>query len=135
MSKGFKIKKEYQKDKLKKESIMFIYYWITNNNNINANNVFYKSAKDHSEIFKQAKKLFNLRYEILKKLNEANFVENTRIKLKPKFKESIAERTKLRKQRFDKITEREKTIKYDDLFKICFDYSKPLTIQVIYRML
>ena len=44
---------------------------------------------------------------------------------KPKFGEFIAERTKLRKQRFNKIAEKEKTINLK-LFKYYFNYQSKM---------
>ena len=96
-------------------------------------------------MYSQAQKLFSLREHIFKKLtnkrilnnnsdqsnilkqkHEESIVKKRKIttRIKTKFEESIAQRIKLRKQRFSEIAKREKMIS-NNLFKEYFEYSSP----------
>ena len=53
-----------------------------------------------------------------------SIAKKNKTKLEPEFRESIAERNLLRKQRLNEIAEKEKTID-SDFFKEYFEYSSP----------
>ena len=101
--------------------------------------------KYDKEIYLQAQKLFSLREDVFQKLTNKGITNNDfdqssivkqkykksiakkpklEPELKPKFEESITERTMLRKQRLNEIAKKEKTID-NNLFKEQFEYSSP----------
>ena len=98
-----------------------LYLKLLGNLNKNVDEIlFIKSRdKDDKEIYIQAKYLFKLREEILKKL-----VNKGIIKSDFDYEKSIAERAKLRRQRFNKIANEEQDIN-NDLFKEYFKYQSP----------
>ena len=97
--------------------------------------------KYNKEIYLQAQVLFSLRESIFKKLtnkgiknndfDQSSIVEQKykrsiakKPKWEPEFKESIAERNMLRKQRLNEIAKKEKLIN-NNFFKENFEYSSP----------
>ena len=64
---------------------------------------------------------FNLREKTFKKLVNKGIIKSDSDQSDIDYEESIAERTKLRRQRLDKIKEKELSIN-NDLFKKYFDY-------------
>ena len=69
--------------------------------------------------------LFDLRGKIFKKLFDKKIIRTDQSHIvKQEYEESIAERTKLRKQRLDKIEGKEQNIN-NELFKHYFNYQSP----------
>ena len=82
------------------------------NPNKTVNNIFLNKPTDkhNQEIYLQAQILFNLREKIFKKLFNKRIIRSDSDQsdiVKEEYGESIAERTKLRKQRLDKIKGKE----------------------------
>ena len=123
-----------------------LYLLLLANQKRTVDNLFLNTPTDKhdKEIYWQAKILFNLREKFFKKLfnggiinddfdqldmaeqkYEESIAEKTKseLQLKPKFGKFIAERTELRKQRFDEIAKK-KTINLK-LFKYYFNYQGP----------
>ena len=81
--------------------------------------------KDNKEIYLQAKKNFNLREKIFKKLVNKKITETDSDQTSiDNYEENIAERIKLRKQRFNEIKQKEQYIN-NNLFKEYFKYPTP----------
>ena len=72
--------------------------------------------KHSKEIYSQARILFNLREEVLKKVSTKGIIKNDSNQSGIEYEENIAERTKLRKQRLSEIKRKEQNIN-NDLFK------------------
>ena len=81
--------------------------------------------KGNKKIYSQAKNLFALREEIFKKLVNKGIIKSDSDQSSiDDYEESIAERTKLRKQRFDETKQKEQNIN-NNLFKHYFKYRSP----------
>ena len=81
--------------------------------------------KDNKEIYLQEKKIFNLREKIFKKLVNKKITETDSDQTSiDNYEENIAERIKLRKQRFNEIKQKEQYIN-NNLFKEYFKYPTP----------
>ena len=88
--------------------------------------IFLKPPTDkyNKEIYLQLKILFNLREKFLKKLSNKGITENDFDQSDIEYKESIAERTKLKRQELEIIKEKEQNIN-NKLFKKYFKYQSP----------
>ena len=82
--------------------------------------------EDKKEIYLKAKILFELREKILEKLVNKGIIKSDSDQSGiDDYEESIPERTKLRKQRFNEIANEEQDIN-NDLFKEYFKYQSPM---------
>ena len=88
--------------------------------------IFLKNTTDkyNRKIYLQAKILFGLRENFLKKLLHKWIIKNNLNQSDIKYEKSIAERTKLKRQRLNKIKEKEQNIN-NELFKHYFKYLSP----------
>ena len=126
---GFEVYKKFKKpnneSNYKAENLYLI---LLGNPKKTVDDIFLKIPTDkyNEKIYLQAKILFNFTEEIFKKLSDKKII----IKSDPnqlnteKYEEGIAERTKLRKQKLDKIKEKEQNIN-NKLFKHYFKYQSP----------
>ena len=145
---GFKVYKKFNKlDKELDYKAEDLYLFLLANSKRTVNNVFLNTPTDkhNKEIYLQVQILFNLRETFFEKLVKKGIINNdfdqsdvarqkyeeriaektkSQPELKPKFGELIAERTKLRKQRFHEIANKEKMVD-NNLFKEYFEYSSP----------
>ena len=145
---GFKVYKKFNKlDKELNYKAEDLYLFLLANSKRTVNNVFLNTPTDkhNKEIYLQVQILFNLRETFFEKLVKKGIINNdfdqsdvarqkyeeriaektkSQPELKPKFGELIAERTKLRKQRFHEIANKEKMVD-NNLFKEYFEYSSP----------
>ena len=97
------------------------------NSNKTVNDIFLKKPTDkhNKEIYLQARILFNLRKNFFKKLFNKGIIKNNSDQWDiEEYKESITERTKLRRQELEIIKEKENKIN-NDLFKKYFKYQSP----------
>ena len=96
------------------------------NQNRTVNNIFLNNPKNkRKEIYLQVKILFNLREKIFKKLFNRKIIRSDSNQSNiEEYEETIAERTKLRKQRLDIIKRKEQNIN-NELFKKYFSYQSP----------
>ena len=129
LSKGFTLKKGYPKNGKNNIEKAYDYLFLSNKK---IDDIFYIKAKNelddkNKNIFQEAKKLFNLRVEIYKKLA---------LKEDLKFERSIGETVKLKNQKdnLSKTPEEKEFIKYienisktidDNLFKEYFNFKVP----------
>ena len=88
----------------------------------NVDNILFNKSRDehNKEIYLQTKTLFDLREQVNKEIIRSDFDQSGI----DDYEKSIAERTKLRRQRFDEIKEKEQNIN-SDLFKEYFKYQSP----------
>ena len=99
-----------------------LYLKLLGNLNRTANDILLNTPKDkhNKEFYLQEKILFNLREKIFKKLFNKGIIKSDSDQSKiEEYEESNAERTKLRRQRFDEIKGKEQ------LFKKHFNYQNP----------
>ena len=103
-----------------------LYLILLENPNKTVNGIFLKTPTDkyNEKIYLQARMQFNLREKTFKKLVNKGLIKSDSDQSDIDYEESIAERTKLRRQILDKIKEKELSIN-NDLFKIYFDYRSP----------
>ena len=117
---GFDVYKKFKKSKKKIDyKAKHLYLLLLANQNRTVNNIFLNKPTDkhNKEIYLQAKILFNLRKNIFKKLLNKKIIRSDSDQSDMKEnEEGIAERTKLRKQRLDKIKGKEQSIN-NELFK------------------
>ena len=103
------------------------YLILYGNLNKTVNHIFLNKPKDknNKEIYLQVQILFDLREKSFEKLFNKKIIKSDSDQSGiEEYEESIAERAKLRKQRFDEIVEKEKTINLK-LFKKYFNYQNP----------
>ena len=97
------------------------------NQNRTVNNIFLNTPKDkhNKEIYLQAKILFNLRDKTFKKLFHKKIIktDSGRSDIE-EYEKSIAERTKLRRKKSNKIKEKEQNIN-NEFLKKYFNYQSP----------
>ena len=104
-----------------------LYLILLGNSNKTVNDIFLKKPTDkhNKEIYLQARILFNLRKNFFKKLFNKGIIKNNSDQWDiEEYKESITERTKLRRQELEIIKEKENKIN-NDLFKKYFKYQSP----------
>ena len=127
---GFKVYKTIKKPKKKLNyKAEDLYLLLLGNQNKNVNNLFLNTPTDkhNKEIYLQTQILFNLRETIFKKLFNKGIIRSDSDQSEivgQEHEESIAERTKLRKQESDESANKEKTINLK-LFKNYFNYQSP----------
>ena len=121
----------YKKIKKPKKGLNYkaedFYLILLGNSNKTVDDIFLKTPTDeqNKEIYPQAKILFNLREKIFRKLFNKEIIKNDSDQSDiEEYEESIAERIKLRKQKLDKIKEKEQNIN-NELFKKYFNYQSP----------
>ena len=127
---GFEVYKTIKKPKnelnYKAEDLYLI---LLGNLNKTVHDIFLKKPKDknNKEIFLQARILFDLREKTFKKLFNKGIIRSDSDQsdiVRQEYEESIAERTKLIKQRLDEIKRKEQNIN-NELFKHYFNYQSP----------
>ena len=103
-----------------------LYLLLLANQNRTVNNIFLNNPKNkRKEIYLQVKILFNLREKSFKKLFDRRIIRSDSNQSNiEEYEETIAERTKLRKQRLDIIKRKEQNIN-NELFKKYFSYQSP----------
>ena len=128
---GFEVYKKFKKSKKKLDyKAEDLYLFLLANQNRTVNNIFLNTLTDkhNKEIYLQAQILFNLRENFFKKLFNKGIIRSDSDQsdiVRQEYEESIAERTKLRKQRLDEIKRKEQNIN-NELFKKYFtDYQSP----------
>ena len=118
---GFEVYKTIKKPKnelnYKAEDLYLI---LLGNPNKTVYYIFLNIPKDENnkEVYLQVQILFNLREKIFKKLFNKGIIRSDSDQsdiVRQEYEESIAERTKLRKQRLDKINGKEENINNDCL--------------------
>ena len=103
---GFKVYQEIKKPRNKSNyKDQNLYLILLGNPNKTVNNIFLNKTTDklNKEIYLQAKILFDLRGKKIKKRFNKGIIKSDSDQLDVEYEESIVERTKLRKQRLDKI--------------------------------
>ena len=127
---GFKVYKKFKKSKKKLDyKAEDLCLFLLTNQNKTVDDIFSNTPteKHNKGIYLQAKILFNLREKFLKKLFNKGIIKNDSDQsdiVEQKCEESIAKRTKLRKQRFDRTAKVKKTTDLK-LFKHYFNYQSP----------
>ena len=125
---GIEVYKKFKKSKKKLDyKAEDLYLLLLVNQNRTVNNVFLNTPKDkhNKEIYVHAKILFNLREKFFKKLfNKKIIKSDSDQSYIGEYEESIAERTKLRRQRLDKIKGKEENVN-NKLSKKYFNYQSP----------
>ena len=104
-----------------------LYLILLENRNKTVNDICLNNLTDNKEIYLQVKILFNLREKIFKKLFNKGIIRSDSDQsdiVGQKYEENIVERTKLRRERSDKIVNKEKTRNLK-LFKNYFNYQSP----------
>ena len=124
---GFKIYKKFKKSK--KHNAEDLYLFLLTNQNNTVDDIFLNTPTDNhnKEIYLPAQILFILKEKFFKKLFNKGIIKNDFDQsdiVGQKYEESISKRTKLRKERFDKIAKKEMTINLK-LFKHYFNYQSP----------
>ena len=123
---GFEVYKTIKKPKnelnYKAEDLYLI---LLGNPNKTVYYIFLNIPKDENnkEVYLQVQILFNLREKIFKKLFNKGIIRSDSDQsdiVRQEYEESIAERTKLRKQRLDKIKGKQNI--NHEFFKKCFNY-------------
>ena len=106
-----------------------LYLKLLGNRNKTVDYIFLKKPADkhNRKIYLQAKILFNLREQIFKKLVNKRIIRSDSDQSDTKYEESIAERTKLRRQELEIIKEKEQNIN-NDMFKKYFGYQSPINM-------
>ena len=106
---GFEVYKTIDKPKNESDyKAEDLYLKLLGNSNKTVDNIFLKKPTDkcNREIQLQAKILFNLREQIFKKLVNKRIIRSDSDQSETKYEESIAERTKLRRQELEIIKEK-----------------------------
>ena len=122
--------KVYKKfEKSKEYNAGDLYLLLLRNQKYTVSDIFLNTPTDkhNEEICLQAKILFNLRERFFKELFNKGIIKSDSDQSDIEYEESIAERTKSRKQRFDKIKEKEQNIN-NKLFKKYFYHQSPSNI-------
>ena len=123
---GFEVYKRFKKLEKKLDyKAKDLYLLLLGNPNKTVNNIFLNTSKDNhnKEVYLQVQKLFNLRGKNFKKLSNKKIIRSDSDQsdiVGQEYEESIAERTKLRKQRLDEI----KRTEHNELFKKHFTVIK-----------
>ena len=118
---GFEAYKKFKKSKKKDCKAEDLYLSLLANQNRTVDNIFLNIPKDkyNKEIYLQAKILFNLRENFFKKLFNKKIIRSDSDQSDIEVYEgSIAERTKLSRQRLDKIKGKEQNINSELIKKI-----------------
>ena len=120
---GYDVYKSITKPKNKSDhEAEDLYLKLLRNPCKNVDNILFNKSRDehNKEIYLQTKTLFDLREQVNKEIIRSDFDQSGI----DDYEKSIAERTKLRRQRFDEIKEKEQNIN-SDLFKEYFKYQSP----------
>ena len=119
---GYKVHKRFERF----ERVKDLYLKLHANAKRTVHDIFLKNTteKYNRKIYLQAKILFGLREKFLKKLLHKWIIKNNLNQSDIKNERSIAERTILKRQRLNKIKEKEQNIN-NELFKHYFKYLSP----------
>ena len=124
---GFSAYKNISKPKNKSDyKARSLYLKFLGNPSKNVDNILFSKSRDEHDktICWQAKILFDLREKIFKKLVNKEIIKIDSDQSGIEYEESIAERTKLRRQRLDKIKGKEENVN-NKLSKKYFNYQSP----------